>query len=66
MNLYKVTKEGTSLVKTWECESTSGWALECRDEIAAIVNQEEEDVNPLRGFTDQELLAEIRRRGLID
>lgn len=43
------------------------WALDVRDDIAAIVNAPATDAddNPLAAFDDEAILAEARRRGLI-
>lgn len=46
---------------------SESWTLEVRDEIASIVNAEASEAaeeNLLAGFSDEELLAEIKRRGL--
>ena len=40
------------------------WALDLRDKAAALVNQCGKDGNPLAAFTDEELIAELRRRGI--
>jgi len=44
------------------------WALELRDKVAELLGKEKEsqkeDENPLAGFSTEQLLAELRRRGL--
>ena len=64
IELYLVTKDGPDLIQTWECAARQGWALECRDEIADIIHERPEE-NPLSEFSDEELLTEIKRRGLL-
>jgi len=64
VELHRVDPDGLSLVYQAGplCEQ---WALDVRDDIARIVNESPEEVNPLAGFSDDEILAEARRRGLI-
>jgi len=58
--LYLVGTDSIEQVYKKSCK-TEMWALEVRDEIALIVNNEEE-MNPLAGFTLEQLQAEIARR----
>ena len=41
------------------------WAIELRDKAAELVNRTESEAapNPLSGFTDEQLIAELQRRG---
>ena len=39
------------------------WVLELRDKAAALVNAQDKELNALAGFTDDELINELRRRG---
>lgn len=58
--LYLVGADSVEQVYKKSCD-TEMWALEVRDDIASIVNKSEE-VNPLAGFTLEQLEAEIARR----
>ncbi|URJ36632.1 hypothetical protein MF625_001051 [Paenibacillus polymyxa] len=46
-------------------EEVSGqdWALKIRDEVAELVNAKEE-ISPLAGISTEELIAELKRRGI--
>lgn len=63
VRLLKVSADGLELVKEWENVGRS-WALECRDEIAQLINSGTTDDNPLAEYSTEELIAELRRRGV--
>jgi len=67
VRLYRIVddQEKGNLELIYKKDKLSGqtWALDVRDEIAAIVNVS--TPNPLNEFSDDELLAEVKRRGLI-
>lgn len=58
--LYRVEADSVEQIYKKSCD-TEMWALEVRDEIALIVNKEENS-NPLSDFTLEQLEAEIARR----
>ena len=58
--LYRVGAYSVEQIYRKSCD-TEMWALEVRDDIALIVNKEEEK-NPLSDFTLEQLEAEIARR----
>lgn len=62
VRLYRVATDG--LEKCYEKDNLSEhWALDCRDEIAAIVNtQPAAPENPLTQFSTEQLVAELARR----
>jgi len=70
VRMFKVVENGLEEVYCWEgniCERS--WALAVRDEIAAILAEaqgqepEEEDGSLLASISDEELIAELERRG---
>ena len=69
VRLFKVGIENDlDEVYRWEGDFRErSWALAVRDDIAAILaeaqGQEPEEESPLAGFSDQELIAELERRG---
>ncbi|HHY70943.1 MAG TPA: hypothetical protein GX519_04645 [Thermoanaerobacterales bacterium] len=63
VRLLKVTNEGLEQIKEWEDLDKGDWALSCRDEIAEIINNKEE-VNPLSNVSTEELIEELKRRGV--
>lgn len=66
VTLYRVTESGLEKIYQYEGETRErAWALGCRDEIAEIVNSEQEAPNPLAGFSDEQILAEAKNRGLV-
>jgi len=60
--LYRVNENG-KLEEKLRAEGRD-WALQLRDRVAELINKEEK-VNPLANYSDEELLAEIKRRELI-
>lgn len=67
VQLWRVTEDGHEVVYKQEHLNPS-WALEVRDDIAAIVNaapESAEEPNPLAAVPDSDLIAEIERRGYI-
>lgn len=62
IRLLRVTADGLEEIKEWE-DLGKSWALGCRDEIAEIVNTKEE-TNPLEAYSVEDLLAELKRRGV--
>lgn len=66
VQLYKVNNDSNlEHLYSKNCPSMNGWALEVRDNIAKIVN-EQNVPSPLEQFSNNEILAEARRRGLIN
>jgi len=68
VRLFKVGVENDlDEVFHWEGNTRErSWALAVRDDIAAIladVQGQEPEESPLAGFSDQELIAELERRG---
>ncbi len=69
VRMFKVGVENDlDEVDRWEGNIRErSWALAVRDEIAAILaeaqGQEPEEGSPLASISDEELIAEIRRRG---
>ena len=68
VRLFKVLENGLEYAYRWEGSIRErSWALAVRDEIAAILaeaqGQEPEEGSPLASISDEELIAEIRRRG---
>ncbi len=68
VRLFKVLENDLEEVFRWEGRvRESSWALAVRDEIAAILaeaqGQEPEEGSPLASISDEELIAELRRRG---
>jgi len=71
IRMFKVgVDDDLNEVYRWEgsvCERS--WALAVRDDIAAVLAeaqvQKPEEGAPLAGFTDEELMAELERRGYI-
>lgn len=62
VKLSQVTADGLAEIKEWN-GIEGNWALECRDEIAEIINAKEES-NPLEAYSIEDLLAELKRRGV--
>jgi len=70
VRLFKVVENGNGLeeVYCWEGDvHERSWALAVRDEIAAILaeaqGQKPEEESPLASISDEELIAELERRG---
>lgn len=68
VHLFKVVENGLEEVYRWEGSIRErSWALAVRDEIAAILaeaqGQEPEEGNQLSRLSDEELIAELSRRG---
>ena len=68
VRLFKVLENGLEEVYRWEGNTRErSWALAVRDEIAAILAEEQRQQPPeesmLAGFSDEELIAELERRG---
>jgi len=68
VRLFKVLENGLEEAYRWEGSIRErSWALAVRDEIAAILaeaqGQEPEEGSPLASISDEELIAELRRRG---
>lgn len=66
--MFKVVENGLEEVYHWKGNVRErSWALAVRDEIASILaeaqGQELEEGGPLAGFSDEELIAELERRG---
>jgi len=62
VRLYKITADGLEKVYSKD-DLSEHWALDCRDEIAAIVNATTEHrENPLAQFSTEQLMAELARR----
>jgi len=62
VKLSQVTPGGLAEIKEWN-GIEGNWALECRDEIADIVNAQQK-VNPLEAYSTEDLLAELKLRGV--
>jgi len=63
--LYQAKESGLEEVYRYEGDRREkAWALGCRDAIAEIVNAEQDEPNPLAGYSDDEIFAEAKRRGL--
>jgi len=59
-----------ALTNIYTTDEERGWALRIRDKVAALVALVAEisgqaPASPLAGFSDEELVAELRRRGLV-
>ena len=65
VKLYRVTPDGLEAVLEYEGEiGERSWALAVRDRIAEILAESRgETPNPLAAFGDEELIAELQRRG---
>lgn len=63
VRLLQVTADGLQQIKEWDGLDKSDWALSCRDEIAELISQKQ-NINPLEKFSNEELLAELQRRGV--
>jgi len=68
VRLHKVVENGLEEAYRWEGSIRErSWALAVRDEIATILaeaqGQEPEEVSPLASISDEELIAELERRG---
>ena len=65
VKLYRVTPDGLEAVLEYEGEiGERSWALAVRDKIATILAESQgEAPNPLAGYSDEELIAELQRRG---
>ncbi len=68
VRLFKVIENGLEEVYCWEGNTRErNWALAVRDDISAILaeaqGQEPEEENPLASISDEELIAELERRG---
>lgn len=68
VRLYKVLENDLDEVYCWEGNVRErNWALAVRDNIAAILaeaqGQEPEEGSSLASISDEELIAELRRRG---
>ena len=68
VRLFKVVENGLSEMYRWEGDIRErSWALAVRDEIAAILaeaqGQKPEEESPLASISDEELIAELERRG---
>ncbi|OQC75350.1 MAG: hypothetical protein BWX44_00081 [Spirochaetes bacterium ADurb.Bin001] len=68
VRLLKVVENGLEEVYRWEGDVRErSWALAVRDDIATILaeaqGQEPEEGSPLASISDEELIAELRRRG---
>jgi len=70
VRLFKVVENGLDEIYHWEGDVRErSWALAVRDDIAAILaeaqGQEPEEESPLASISDEELIAELERRGYI-
>ena len=68
VRLYKVVENGLEEVYCWEGNTRErSWALAVRDEISTILaeaqGQEPEEGSLLASISDEELIAELERRG---
>jgi hypothetical protein len=70
VRLFKVVENGNGLEEVYRWEGDvheRSWALAVRDEIAVILaeaqGQEPEEGSPLARLSDEELIAELERRG---
>lgn len=68
VRLFKVLENGLEEAYRWEGDIRErSWALAVRDEISVILaeaqGQEPEEGSPLASISDEELIAELRRRG---
>jgi len=68
VRVYRAT--GSELREVYRYEGEKGernWALGCRDAIAVIMEGSEEvtEDSEIRDYTDQQILDEARRRGLL-
>jgi len=68
VRLFKVVENDLEEVFRWEGRyGERSWALAVRDDIAAILaeaqGQESEEGSPLANISDEELIAELKRRG---
>lgn len=68
VRMFKVVENGLEEVFRWEgAVRERSWALAVRDAIAAILaetqGQEPEEGSPLASISDEELIAELERRG---
>ncbi len=63
VRLLQITPDGLEQIKEWGELDKSDWALSCRDEIAELISQKQ-NINPLEKFSNEELLAELQRRGV--
>src|SRR5690606_35513908 len=63
--LYRVTEDGLEMVHEYKGDYRErSWALSVRDDIAAILAESQgEAPNPLAGYSDEELITELQRRG---
>lgn len=62
VELFRVAENGLESVYK-KADLSQHWALDVRDDIAKIVNQAEK-INPLEKYTTEELLAELKNRGI--
>ena len=68
VRMFKVVENGLEEAYRWEGSIRErSWALAVRDAIATILaeaqGQEPEEVSPLASISDEELIAELERRG---
>jgi len=65
VKLYRVTPDGLEVALEYEGNIRErSWALAVRDRIAEILAESRgETPNPLAAFGDEELIAELQRRG---
>lgn len=63
--LYRVTEDGLEVAHEYKGDyGERSWALSVRDNIAAILAESQgEAPNPLAGYSDEELITELQRRG---
>lgn len=62
-NLFTVGPDG-SITVIVSAKDTRGWALELWDDIEGFLNANTEPFNPLAQYSDAELIAEMKRRGI--
>lgn len=59
----KIVKNGQ--LETYDTYDYSSDFLDLRDKIAELLNQKPNQPNPLARFTDEEILGEVKKRGLM-
>jgi len=61
---YRITESG-ELEKFASADNWRGYFLDFRDAVAAEVNKADQLNNPLGNFSDEEIYAEAKRRGML-
>ena len=60
--LFRISGDTVDRLTDWACGND--WSLKLRDKVADLLAAPTEEVNPLEGFTAEQLLEELARRGV--